>query len=254
MFLPKAHSQTNHFNLALHVLNAPNIKEASTMLRLGQMGIAAGSPCVSQPFRRLLLLAIVFSCCATLANAGVVSIGELTFDANTPTALATFDITNLTGLNAFPPDFPITTQLAITVTSLVANLQGGGTLTISGNDFSVVDPQGDLNCTVSGDAASGGCDFAAYDIVSATLSGTLSPLSGLAGLPPGVSALESAFATTITPNAGCGAGTTLTAGCDFAIINANTGTVPEPATWIPLATLLIGLLAANQWKRKAQAG
>jgi hypothetical protein len=179
-----------------------------------------------------------------IASAGVIGVGLLTYDGNTPYALAAFDITNFTGGGAFPPDFPITTPLAITVTNLVANLQGGGTIIIPGTDFTVVDSSGDLNCTVTGDASTGGCDFAAHSLVSATLTGKLSPLTGLGGLPPGTSIL-STFTTTILP----GCGPTLTVDCDTAVINAST--VPEPATWLLVAPILIGLLAGYKWRRTA---
>lgn len=194
------------------------------------------------PLRGILGL-LVFGCGAMLATADPISIGLLTFDTNG--GQAAFNITNLTGGNAFAPSYPVTTQLTITVTSLVAELEGGGTLTIPASDFSVVDPQGDINCSAAGDAASGGCNFAPYNIASATLTGTLSPLTGLAGLPAGDSGIESSFTTTILPDlVACGNGTTLTAGCDSAVINAS-GVVatPEPATWTLLGIGLIGLVA-----------
>jgi len=212
-----------------------------------------------RPLPKPLILLLVLGCCSMVASADAIGVGLLTFDANTLTAPAAFDILNLTGANAFPPDFPFTTQLTISVTNLVANLQGGGTLTILGSRFTVVDPQGDLNCTVAGDAGSGGCDVAAYNILSATLTGTLSPLTGLAGLPAGDSGIASAFTTTITPNAGCGpnegTATILTAGCDSAVVNATgiprTSSVPEPSTWILSATALIGVLLACKVRARA---
>ncbi len=199
---------------------------------------------MAKPFPRVLILSLVISCFATLANADTIPVGDLTFDQNASTA--TFDITNLTGLNAFPPDFPITTQLTITITSLVAEVQGGGTLSIDGSNFTA-DPSGDLFCTVAGDAGSGGCNFSAHDLVSATLTGTLSPTTGLAGLPAGDTSIESAFTTTITPSCG----PTLTTNCDAALINATTP-APEPATWTPLGILLIGLLVSYRFKRKGE--
>ena len=198
---------------------------------------------------RVLILLSIIGCCLSVASADVIGAGELTFDSNTSAALATFDITDLTGVNAFPPTFPITSDLTITVTSLIANLQGGGTITLNGSDFSVVDAQGDVDCTVAGDAGSGGCDFSAYNLVSATVTGTLNPTTGLAGLPAGDTFIESAFTTTITPNVGCGptggTGTALTAGCDAATIYAST--VPEPPSWTLLAIVLIGLFASYRF-------
>jgi hypothetical protein len=201
-----------------------------------------------RPLLRVLALLFVISCFSRIASADTIGVGELTYDA---LPAATFDITNLTGANSAidPIDFPISTQLTITVTSLVANVQGGGPITISGSDFTVADAQDDLNCTVAGDAGTGGCDFSAYTLLSATLTGTLSPLTGLAGLPAGDTKILGTFTATILPNAGCGpkgdTGTTLTAGCDAATINAtgvNPAAVPEPATWMLFSSALIGLL------------
>ena len=180
-------------------------------------------------------------CCSGIALADPIGVGLLTYDGVPFTSPAMFDITNLTGANAFAPDFPITTQLTFTITSLVANLQGGGTFTLAGSNFTAVDPQGDLNCTVAGDASTGGCDLAAYNLLSATLTGTLSPLTGLAGLPAGDVGIASAFTVTMTPDASCGTSGTLTPGCDAAVIYATgiaRGAVPEPSTWIFVATAL----------------
>lgn len=198
-----------------------------------------------RPLSKVLVLLFVISCCSGTASANTVGVGLLTFDSDTPTALAAFDILNLTGSNAFPTDFPITTQLTITVTNLVANIDGGGTLTLPGSDFSAVDPQGDVDCTVVGDAGSGGCDFAAYNLLSATLTGTLSPSTGLAGLPAGNS-IVSAFTTTITP----ACGTDLTTDCDAAEIDATV--LPEPSTWILFSTALIGLLVGHKIRTRAE--
>jgi hypothetical protein len=76
--------------------------------------------------------------------------------------------------------------------------------------------------------------------------GTLSPLTGLAGLPAGINEIQSSFTATMTPNAGCGTGTTLSPGCDAAVINA--ATVPEPATWTLLGIVSIGLLAGYKFR------
>jgi hypothetical protein len=208
-----------------------------------------------RPLPKVLILLFVISCCSSVAFADLIGVGQLTFDA---LPNATFDILNLTGGNSFPPDFPITTQLTITVTSLVANLQVGGPITILGSDFTP-DAQGDLACLAPGDAGTGGCDFSAYNIVSAVLTGTLSPLTPLGGLPAGDTSILSTFTTTITPTGACGLngvpGTTLTANCDYADINAtgvNPSAVPEPATWILLSTALIGLMMGYKVRGRAE--
>src|SRR5262245_4310153 len=120
-----------------------------------------------------LVLLIAIGCLPRVASATSIDIGILSFDADVlSSGTLTFDITNLTGLNALPPDYPITTPLTITVTSLTANKSGGGTLTLLGSDFT---GSPDLQCSVAGDAAIGGCNFAAYVLTSATITGTLSP-------------------------------------------------------------------------------
>jgi hypothetical protein len=190
---------------------------------------------------RVLSLLLITGFCSGLALADTIGIGLLTYDGLPLASPTVFDITNLTGANAFAPDFPITTPLTLSITSLVAKIQGGGSFILSGGNFTVVDPQGDLNCTVAGDASTGGCDLAAYRLVSATLTGTLSPVTGLAGLPPGNTGIASAFTATITPDVACGTSGTLTPGCDAAIIYATGVVVPEPSTWVSLATTLAGL-------------
>ena len=83
---------------------------------------------------KVLILLFVISCCSSVAFADLIGVGELTYDA---LPASTFDITNLTGTNSAidPVDFPITTQLTITVTSLVVNQQVGAPITILGSDF-----------------------------------------------------------------------------------------------------------------------
>jgi hypothetical protein len=194
-----------------------------------------------------VVVLIVGGSFSSVAFASTIPIGLFSFDVGT-SAGTTFDITNLTGTNAFPPDFPITSLLTIAVTSLTANTTGGQ-LIIDGSRFSSVDPQGDVGCTVVGDAGSGGCNFAAYDIMSAILTGTVTPLTGLAGLPTGYTGIANTFTATITPN--CGS-MFLTAGCDAATINATLvaaeqANVPEPSTGI---LLCIGLLALAGYKLK----
>jgi hypothetical protein len=203
---------------------------------------------------RVLVLLFVASCFPRVASATTIQIGLISFDSGVSPAGTTFDITTLTGSNAFPPDFPITTPLTFTVTGLTASTSGGP-LSINGSDFTSVDAQGDLDCTALGDAGLGGCDFGAYNILSATLTGTLSPLTGLAVLPSGFSGIASTFSATITPDPLCG-GRTLTAGCDSAIISAtlvaaNPAAVPEPPTGI-LVVGLLGLLAVCKLNQRSQ--
>ncbi len=161
--------------------------------------------------------------------------------------VSVFNVTNLTGAGALPPDYPIETLLEFTVTGLTANKEGGGTLSLTGGAFSD-DGSGNVNCTATGDASTGGCNFAAYDLVSATLTGTLSPTSALLGLPPGFSGIQSAFSVTLLPSAG-----NILAAGDFVDIEAtlvestNPVPVPEPST-IVLLQLGLGALAGRKFR------
>lgn len=193
------------------------------------------------------ILAVVFVTTGFSSVASAAPVGLLTFDLNTLTGNS-FNITNLTGLNAFFPDFPIETPLTIGVTGLTATTTGG-TLALGGNAFTA-DAAGNVNCTVAGDAATGGCNFGAYEILTATLIGSLSPTTGLTGLPAGYTGIASTFTATITP----GCDTYLTAGCDVAFIDAtlvaDPAAVPEPSTLVLLGT---GVVASWRARRSLKS-
>jgi hypothetical protein len=188
--------------------------------------------------RQLVVLLSAMACFCTLASADTVAVGLLSYDAISPIQ-DQFDITNLTGLAALPPDEPITTPLTFTVSSLVVNFTSGPSLTIPGFDFTIVDTDGDVNCTVLST-----CNLSGDSITSAILTGTLSPTTGLKGLPPGATGIEAGFTTTITPNPVVCTGGTLEAGCDAATIFATTTThvIPEPGTVALVGIGMVGLL------------
>jgi hypothetical protein len=205
---------------------------------------------------KVLITFFVLAGFSSTAFATSVGVGLLTFDSDVITLGSTsFDVTNLTALGI--PGFPITTPVTITVTHLVANVAGGGPITVDGSNFTVVDPQGDLNCLVSGDAASGGCDFSKYVVLNATLTGTFSPTSGLGGLPPGAVGILSTFSTTITPadvDPNCSGPSTsaaaLVPGCTGTTIFATTvdrTAVPEPETLTLLEIGMVGLLTRYRY-------
>lgn len=185
--------------------------------------------------RYLLLLLLVLPGVCKLASADSIAVGILSFDETTPGSVDQFDITNLTtaGLST------ITTGLTFTVTSLIVDLAGGGTVNLSGSDFTA-DAFGNLDCDDSA------CNLFGDNITGATLTGTLSPTTGLSGLPAGDTGIEAGYSTSITP--GCGT-TYLSAGCDAAEIDA-TGTggvaAPEPGTWTLLGVGLVCMLFAGR--------
>ena len=201
--------------------------------------------------RKVFCSLLVVGGFASTAFATSIGVGQLNFVGN-GTPVTTFAITNSTGAQASPPNFPITTQLAITVSNLVANVQGGGMVVIPGSSFTVINSHGDLSCTGAG------CDLSSFDVVSATLTGTFSPTTGLGGLPPGTTILAN-FSTTMLPNPNCGGGpssvtisdTILTPGCDTATIFATTATptaIPEPGTVTLLEIGLLGVVALRTFR------
>jgi PEP-CTERM motif len=193
-----------------------------------------------QRLTQLFFLLALSACLSTVASADQIGVGLLTYDS-IDASTSQFDITNLTGANFAPTDFPVSTLLSITVSSLTVNFTSGPALVLPGSSFSVVDSAGDVDCNGAG------CNLFGDSITSAVLTGTLSPTTGLAGLPAGDTGILAAFTTTITP----GCDLALVAGCDAAIINA-TGTTggggggvtpaPEPGTLGLVGIGMIGLL------------
>ncbi len=103
--------------------------------------------------------------------AGQVAVGFVSWDVNFPGNAGQFDITNLTGPNAAPVGFPITTEIQLTGLSLTVDFVSGGTKTYGSSYF-----------TLSSDGES--LDGTAIPIggtnpqpISATLSGTFSVTS-----------------------------------------------------------------------------
>jgi hypothetical protein len=201
-----------------------------------------------QRLPRLLFSLFVLACLSTIASAQI-GVGLLTYDAITASD-DNFDATNLTGAAAFPSfGFPITTPLTFTITSLVVNFTSGPSLTLGASDFTT-DAAGDEDCTVSA------CNLFGDSITSATLTGTFSPTTGLAGLPAGDTGIEAGFSTTLTPSVG----PTLIAGLDGTVINATATSgapsLPEPGAW-PLIFTLTGLVliwraVSWYWRRRMQ--
>ncbi|MGO9469435.1 MAG: PEP-CTERM sorting domain-containing protein, partial [Isosphaeraceae bacterium] len=166
---------------------------------------------------------------------------------------ATLDITNFDTVTG-----PGSTPLVFTVTGLTVDFENGTSEVLPASDFTT-DSDGDEDCTAAA------CDFSSSSspVVSATLTGTISPTTGLTGLDPGDTGITGAMSdatgdafVTITPGCGLtdpGSGTPILDngstgdGCqDTALIYAveTSGVVatPEPGTWSLLGIGLIGLL------------
>jgi hypothetical protein len=187
--------------------------------------------------RIILALAAILTAIPRAAAADTISVGVLSFD-DLGNGVATFDIASLFGLT-------------ITVTGLTADVDGGAALTIPASDFTTVDAFGDVGCTVPGFALTGGCNFAASDLLSVTLTGTLSPTTGFPGLPDGFD-IASTFVATLLPLDPTM--TRLTAGVDAVTIDATLVPkgVPEPSTAPLLALGIMGLLAGYGADRRAR--
>jgi hypothetical protein len=206
---------------------------------------------------QFFILSAVMAGFAAMASAGAIEVGAgiLSYDVVAPSD-DQFDITNLTGLDALPTDFPITTPLTFTITSLTVNFTSGPALVLPGADFAEVDAEDDIDCIA------GACNLFGDSITSAVLLGTFSPTTGIAGLPSGTSILP-AFSdpngdtgSMITPSVG----DTLVAGTDLSIISATVGTasstVPEPSAFAlaGIGFLLLGLVGLGRWLRGVNSG
>ena len=152
--------------------------------------------------------------------------GVLSLDQFIPQAVNNFTVGNFTGPFALDPDFPVLTSVVFKNAKLVLTTDNGTVL-----------PDVDL-----GDISPGSAQFGVLggDLFrSAEFTATLNVLT--LALTDGTSVLANTadLDTLLLP----GAGSTLAEG-DFAVITVTgtivaTPTVPEPATWILLITILI---------------
>jgi hypothetical protein len=196
--------------------------------------------------KQLFVLLGVTVCFSTIAFGDTYDVGIVTYDTISA-GQTEFDITNGTGPGASGLGFPITTPLTISITSLVVNFTSGPSLVLPGSDFTVVDSDDDLDCAV---ATTPACNLFGDSITSATLTGTLSPTTGLAGLTGGDTGILAGFSSTVLPSSG----TTLVDGVDGQLIVATgvsaTGAVPEPeAVWL-LGTVIGAVFIGRRRMRR----
>jgi hypothetical protein len=190
----------------------------------------------------------LMACFGATAYADLYPVGVLSYDLISATD-DQFDITNGTGTNASLLGFPITTPVTITPTSLTVNFLGGGSAVLPGSDFTVVDAQDDLDCNAAA------CNlFGSLPIISAVLTGTFSPTTGLAGLTPPDTGVLADFTATLTPSSG----PVLVAGVDAALITA-TGTapvssVPEPGVFGLFGATIVGAFLLERKSRRLRCG
>ncbi len=185
--------------------------------------------------RTLLLVATAVGLFSTLALAGEVPIGYMSYDV-TGLNIAQFDVSNQTGPNSstFPDmTWPVTTPVPLTITNLVVNFQSGPPMTFGPGYFTLAPdglsldgtPLSTLNPIVSGTLTG------MFDVTSLTLNDG-SHLT-----------IDPNFSVSLTDFSG------LLQDGDFAVLYGfPAGPIPEPAT---VAVLGSGLGSfAFLWRRK----
>jgi len=178
--------------------------------------------------RRTLWVVLLLGLFSACASADVIPVGDLSFDNLNPTGLAAATF----GLDVFNATQPfggslITTQLAFSNLSLLAQLSNGATQLVP---LFATDSLGDF---------SSGQVFVAGDVLSATLTGTFAPL-GVTLADGSTATILSTFSTTL-PGA---SGGPLHDG-DRVLFNANivpANAVAEPGTLVLLILPMAGLL------------
>lgn len=178
-----------------------------------------------------IAIVLLLSLAVPTAFADTYNVGFISYDLTNPNGSSSgttqFDITNETGANSsFSADFPITDALTLQNLSLVVSFAD-----LSSETFSL-DSTTPLFTTSD-------------QITSATLTGTLTPLTGVNVFGVGTVTLLPDFTATIMPSSGL----YLTAGDpngtlgDFALITASTpppSNATEPSTLLLLVTGLCG--------------
>lgn len=181
---------------------------------------------ISKRLSALLGLAALFTLAAL---AETIPVGFVSWDISFPGNAGQFDITNLTGPNAAPPTFPITTTVNPSSLNLVVDFSNGSSSTFGpGSGYFSLSP--DLESFDGSPIVIGGTNPLP---TMATLTGVFSPLTIAA---PGSVTIKPDFSVTILPDPGSA---TLVDG-DFGVIYATTASpsVPEPG----IATLLMGFV------------
>ncbi len=165
--------------------------------------------------------------------ATLLPVGFISWDVNIPGSVGTFDIVNLTGPNAAPPDFSITTPLSLSSLSLTVQFSDGSTQLFGSSYFTL------------------GLDGLSFD-------GGVIPIGGTNPLPTDA-VLTGVFSTTTVNISGGGTETILpgfmahiipSAGLTlndldlaviYATVDAGTG-LPEPSSLLLAGLGLLGLM------------
>jgi hypothetical protein len=175
-------------------------------------------------FLPLLILALF----STVVSAASIPIGVISLDPTGVASGATFDIQNLTGLSALPPDFPVTTALTLDITSLTLDFTSGPPQVLTSSDFTADGFGGFTGNNIF--------DLSSTSILSATLMGTLMPTSIIVA-GSGSETLDGSFSAIVLPSSG-----TSLSFFDNANITAPTAVIsgtPEPGSYVLMALSLI---------------
>lgn len=171
---------------------------------------------------RLLVVLAAAAWFATAALASPTPVGIVSLDAPTASApdSVQIDITNLTGANSLPPDFPVSTALTFGITSVTVNFSTGPADVLTAANFTSDGFGGFDGLTTF--------DLTSVDITSIVLDGTLSSPYGTmlnGGGTAGVTITLSAGEAGLQPG-------------DDAVIygSPSTSTTPEPGTLLLLGS------------------
>lgn len=172
---------------------------------------------------RFLVMLAAAAWFATAALASPTPVGIVSLDAPSASApnSVQIDITNLTGANFLPPDFPVSAGLTFGITSVTVSFMSGPADVLTAADFSS-DGNGGFDGLTT-------FDLTTVDITSIVLDGTLSSPYGAmlnGGGTAGVTITLSGAETGLQPG-------------DFAVIYgspSSTGVTPEPGTLLLLGS------------------
>lgn len=189
--------------------------------------------------RRICVCLAMMLAPAFAALADQYNVGAITYDV-TGTGTAEFDITNLTGPNALPPDFPIDSSVNLSSLSLTVHFSDGST---------VVEPSSYFSLALDGlswNGSSIGIGGVNPQPTSATLTGSFSPTSvDVAGV--GTVDILPTFSVSFSDSPALVDG-------DFGLIVATSTTVsgvPEANSWFLLGTVIFLIAFARRNKGRA---